>query len=61
MEVYMIQFPTMIQHRNFSPNDHGKDSNNQIWVVNNISRFSSIGKHVRNNLEVTNNMSTYKN
>jgi len=60
MEVHMIRFPIRTQHRNLSRNIHGKDSDDQICVVQNFSRFISIKKHVRNNLAVTNNMSTYK-
>ena len=56
----MIQFPIVTQHHNFNREIDRKNSSIQIDVVQNFSRFSSIRKHFRINIVVTNNMSTYK-
>jgi hypothetical protein len=56
----MIQFPIVTRHHNFSRKINRKKSIIQIDVVQNFSRFTSIGKHFRINIVVTNNMSTYK-
>ena len=60
MEIHMTPFPTILSHRGSSRNIHGKDYDNQICIVYNFSRFSSIKKHFRNDLVVTSNMSTYE-
>ena len=49
------------QHRNSSRKINRKDFDIQIDEVQNQCRFSSNLKHSRNNLVVTNNMSTYEN
>ena len=56
----MIQFPMVTQQHIFSRKINRKDSSIQLGVMPNFSRFSSIRKHFRINLVVTNNMSTYE-
>jgi hypothetical protein len=56
----MIQFPIVIQHHSFSRKINMKKSDIQKDVVQNFSRLSSIRKHFRINIVVTNNMSTYE-
>jgi IS1 family transposase len=57
----MIQSPIETQHHSFSRKINRKDFDNQIGVVQNCSRFSSIMKPFRINLVMTDNMSTYEN
>jgi len=56
----MIQSAIVTHHHNFSWEINTKKSDTQIGVVQSISRFDRIRKHFRNNLAVTDNMSTYE-
>jgi hypothetical protein len=58
--IMMIQFPIVTQHHGFSRKNDKKSFGIQIYEVQNFRRFSSIRKHVRINLVMTNNMSTNK-
>ena len=57
----MIRFPISTQHHGFSRKINRKNYDIQIDVVHIFSRFNRIKKHVRINLAMTNNMSTYAN
>jgi hypothetical protein len=60
--IKMIQFPIVTQHHGFSSRKiNMNNSDIQIDVVQNFSRFNSIRKHFRIYFGVTNNMSTCKN
>jgi len=48
------------QQCSFSRKINRKNSDIQVGVVNNFSQFSSVKKHGRFKLVVTNNMSTYE-
>ena len=56
----MIQLSIVRQHHNFSRKVIRKKSIIQIDVVQNSSQLSSIRRHFRVNIVVTNNMSTYE-
>jgi hypothetical protein len=58
--IKMIQFTIVTQHHIFSRKINKKNTDIQIDVMQNFSRFSSIRKHFRYNLMVTSNMSTYE-
>jgi hypothetical protein len=58
--INMIQFPIVTQHHSFSRKINMKNSDIQIDIVQNFSRFNNIRKYFRINLVVTNNMSTNK-
>ena len=58
--IKMIQFPIVSQDHSFSPKINMKNSDIQIDVVQNFSRFNSIRKHFRTNLVMANNMFTYE-
>ncbi len=58
--IIMIQFPIVTQHHSFSRKINRKNSDIKIDVVQDLSRFNSIRKHLRIDLMVKNNMSTYE-
>ncbi len=58
--IKMIQFPIVTKHHIFSRKINRKNSDIQIDVMQNFSRFIIIRKHFRYNLMVTSNMSTYE-
>jgi len=52
----MIQFPIVTLHHSVGRKINRENSDIQIGVVQNFSRFSSIKKHFRVNLVMTNNI-----
>ena len=58
--IKMIQFPMVTPHHIFSRKINRKNSDIQIDVMQNFSRFGSVRKHFRYNLMVTSNMSIYE-
>ena len=56
----LIQLPIVTQYHSFMRKINRKNSDIQIDVVQNFSRFNRIKKHFRINLAMTNNMSTYE-
>jgi hypothetical protein len=55
-----IQFPIVTQHRRFSRKINRTDSDIQIGVMHNFSRFGSIKKLFRINLVMTHHMSSHE-